>query len=181
MSSLQVITQSAAETAELGTKLAECVQPGDLIVLSGDLGAGKTCFAAGLARGLGVVDSVTSPTFTVMKLYESGRIPLYHFDLYRLDDAEQLYDIDFYELALPGSPGVALVEWGDMFTEVVQRADLVVTLRIAGGSERRVEVLAHTARGKELLKELLELAAFVTATDSHSVTPAPEPGSRHEQ
>ena len=157
------ITHSAEETAELGARLGECVQPGDLIVLCGDLGAGKTQLAGGLARALGIREAITSPTYTILKTYEGGRIPLYHFDLYRLDKAEQLRDIDFDEVVRPGFPGVTLVEWGDMFEEVIQEADLMVTLRISNTNERAIELSACTPRGE----------AF-----TNLVIPGSNPGSR---
>lgn len=112
-----VRTASAEETRRLAAELAKGLSDGDVILLSGDLGAGKTQFAQGIAEGLGVTEAVTSPTFNIMFEYASGRIPLYHFDLYRLDDAQQLEDIDFYELVDESTPGIALVEWADLFPE----------------------------------------------------------------
>ena len=86
-----VITNSAAETRELGKRLAEQLKAGDVILLEGDLGAGKSEFARGVAKGLGVTETVTSPSFTILNVYESGKLPLYHFDWYRLESSEELY------------------------------------------------------------------------------------------
>ena len=94
---MAVITNSAAETRELGTRLAEKLKTGDVILLEGELGAGKSELARGVARGLGVTETVTSPSFTILNVYESGRIPLYHFDWYRLESAEELYELGMDE------------------------------------------------------------------------------------
>ena len=104
-----VITNSAAETRELGKRLAEKLQAGDVILLEGDLGAGKSEFARGTAAGLGVQETVTSPSFTILNVYESGRLPLYHFDWYRLESSEELYELGMDEYL--GGNGIALVEW----------------------------------------------------------------------
>ena len=86
-----IITNSAAETRELGKRLAVQLKAGDVILLEGDLGAGKSELARGVAKGLGVQETVTSPSFTILNVYESGSIPLYHFDWYRLESSEELY------------------------------------------------------------------------------------------
>ena len=103
-------THSADETFELGRRIGETLQPGDIILLRGDLGAGKSVLARGLARGLGIDCAMPSPTFTLMQPYE-GRIPFYHFDLYRLDDPEEFYEAGLDEYAF-GS-GAAVIEWPD--------------------------------------------------------------------
>ncbi len=100
---------SRQDTYKLGMQLAEEAQQGDIFTLSGDLGAGKTAFSKGFAHGLGVEDEVTSPTFTIVCEYGSGRIPLYHFDMYRLADGSELEDIGAEEY-LYGN-GVCLIEW----------------------------------------------------------------------
>ena len=105
-----LITHSADETFELGRRFGETLQPGDIILLRGDLGAGKSVLARGLARGLGIDCPMPSPTFTLMQPYE-GRIPFYHFDLYRLDDPEEFYEAGLEEYAF-GS-GAAVIEWPD--------------------------------------------------------------------
>ena len=87
------VTNSPAETEALGQHLAETLQPGDVIAYTGDLGAGKTAFTRGLARGLGITERITSPTFTIVNEYLGGRLPLFHFDMYRLGSSEELYEI----------------------------------------------------------------------------------------
>ena len=93
MPSQRFITNSSEETEALGARLARALEPGAVVAFTGDLGAGKTAFVRGLARGLGVQDRVTSPTFTIVNEYEGGRLPLFHFDLYRLGSADELFDI----------------------------------------------------------------------------------------
>lgn len=122
-------TESAEETRRVARELAQSLSDGDAILLSGDLGAGKTQFAQGIAEGLGVPEPVTSPTFNIMFEYASGRIPLYHFDLYRLEDAQQLEDIDFYELVDESTPGIALIEWADMFPDEMPEGATQVVIR----------------------------------------------------
>ena len=92
-----MITKSAAETRALGEKLAGRLQPGDVLLLEGDLGAGKSELTRGIAKGLGVTETVTSPSFTILNVYESGRFPLYHFDWYRLESSEELYELGMDE------------------------------------------------------------------------------------
>ena len=104
-----MISNSAEETRKLGEELAADLRPGDVILLEGPLGAGKSELARGIARGLGVRETVTSPSFTILNVYTSGRLPLYHFDWYRLESEEELYELGLAEYL--GGDGVALVEW----------------------------------------------------------------------
>ena len=90
---MRYVTNSEEETEALGARLAAVLTPGTVVAFTGDLGAGKTAFTRGLARGLGVTDRVTSPTFTIVNEYEGGRLPLFHFDMYRLASSEELFDI----------------------------------------------------------------------------------------
>ena len=104
-------TRSAAETEQLGARLAALLRPGDVIAFRGGLGAGKTAFTRGLARGLGIEESVTSPTYTLVNEYPQGRLPLFHFDMYRLRDAEELFDLGWEDYLDRG--GVCAVEWSE--------------------------------------------------------------------
>lgn len=137
-----VPTASAEETRRIAAELAERLSDGDVVLLSGDLGAGKTQFAQGVADGLGVTEPVTSPTFNLVFEYASGRIPLYHFDLYRLEDAQQLEDIGFYELSDESTPGIALIEWADLFPEEMPEDAIAVIIRKdpADPSARVIEI-----------------------------------------
>ena len=152
-------TASRDETIALGERLGRALRAGDVLVLTGDLGAGKTQLTKGMAAGLGVTDDVTSPTFTIEMVYEGTEMPLYHFDLYRLDSADQLEDTGIFDVL--GADGVCSIEWGEQFAEEIgdARVDVVVTRlddEAAPGEEppREVRLVAHHARGEELLAAL---------------------------
>ncbi|MCR5399214.1 MAG: tRNA (adenosine(37)-N6)-threonylcarbamoyltransferase complex ATPase subunit type 1 TsaE [Lachnospiraceae bacterium] len=112
-----VITESAKETYELARQIGQEVSAGDVICLIGDLGTGKTVFSQGLATGVGVTDIVNSPTFTIVQVYESGRLPLYHFDVYRIGDPEEMYEIGYDEYI--SGDGVCLIEWADLIEDIL--------------------------------------------------------------
>ena len=117
---MQITTHSADETQALGQKLASRLAPGDVIAYFGDLGAGKTAFTRGLAQGLGITDPVTSPTYTIVNEYLSGRIPLFHFDMYRLSSSDELFDISWEDYLSRG--GVCAVEWSENVEDALQDA-----------------------------------------------------------
>ena len=133
---MAVITNSAAETRELGTRLAGELKAGDVILLEGELGAGKSELARGIAKGLGVTETVTSPSFTILNVYESGKIPLYHFDWYRLESAEELFELGMDEYL--GGDGIALVEWPEICPEAVPEDYLRIRIEATGENERRL-------------------------------------------
>ncbi|ACV22992.1 ADP-binding protein [Slackia heliotrinireducens] len=126
--SLELESASVEQTQEIAQQIARLVEPGDVILLNGDLGAGKTHFTQGLAAGLETPTVPTSPTFNIMFVYEGGRLPLYHFDLYRLEDADELEDIDYYG-TIEGD-GVSVVEWADKFEDAQPDECLAITIRI---------------------------------------------------
>lgn len=117
---MQITTHSADETQALGQKLASRLAPGDVIAYFGNLGAGKTAFTRGLAQGLGITDPVTSPTYTIVNEYLSGRIPLFHFDMYRLSSSDELFDIGWEDYLSRG--GVCAVEWSENVEDALQDA-----------------------------------------------------------
>ena len=121
------LTNSEEETQKLGERLAAKLAPGTVIAFTGDLGAGKTAFTRGLARGLGVNDRVTSPTFTIVNEYEGGRLPLFHFDMYRLGSSEELYDIGWEDYLARG--GVCAVEWSENIDDALDHDALRVDIR----------------------------------------------------
>ena len=133
-----VITNSAAETRELGKRLAEQLKAGDVILLEGDLGAGKSEFARGVAKGLGVTETVTSPSFTILNVYESGKLPLYHFDWYRLESSEELYELGMDEYL--GGDGVAVVEWAERCPDAVPEKRIRIRLEVTGEETRGIEI-----------------------------------------
>jgi len=113
-------SSSAQETAAFAAQMAHAAKPGDIICLQGPLGAGKTVFAQGFAEGLGYTGRVTSPTFTIVQVYEGGRLPLYHFDLYRLEGgADELEGIGYEDYFFAG--GVTLVEWPEMASDAIPK------------------------------------------------------------
>lgn len=153
------VTGSREETIALGEKIGRSLEAGDVLVLTGDLGAGKTQLTKGIAAGMGVVGDVTSPTFTIEMVYEGAEMPLYHFDLYRLDDHDQLEDTGIFDVL--GADGVCSIEWGEQFAEEIgdARVDVFVTRledEAAPGEEppREVRLVAHDARGEALLAAL---------------------------
>lgn len=130
-------THSPSETRALGQRLARLLRPGDVLLLYGDLGAGKSELTRGIARGLGVTGPVASPSFTILNVYDEGRIPLYHFDWYRLHGAEELYEMGMDEYL--GGDGVAVVEWPSQCPEAIPETNLTVTLTPGEGDAREIE------------------------------------------
>lgn len=129
-------TNSERETMDLAAKLAAEARPGAVFTLSGELGAGKTVFARGFARGLGIEAHITSPTFTILQVYEEGRLTLYHFDAYRISDVMEAYDIGFDE-CLSGD-GVCLVEWPEMVKPLLpEQATRVLIERVSPLEENK--------------------------------------------
>ena len=114
-----MIVQSfcAEDTYEIGKKIGQEAQPGQVICLYGDLGVGKTVFTKGLADGLGITEPIQSPTFTIVREYEEGRLPLYHFDVYRIGDITEMDEIGYEEYFY--SEGVCLIEWGNLISEIM--------------------------------------------------------------
>lgn len=110
-------TMSPQETFELGKKIGLQAKSGDIICLDGDLGVGKTVLTKGFAEGIGVEDVVNSPTFTIIQVYDEGRIPLYHFDVYRIGDPEEMYEIGYEEYFF--GEGVCLIEWSKLIEELI--------------------------------------------------------------
>ena len=117
---MQITTHSADETQALGQRLAKRILPGDVIAYFGDLGAGKTALTRGIAQGLGVTDLVTSPTYTIVNEYLTGRIPLFHFDMYRLGSSDELFDIGWEDYLARG--GVCAVEWSENVEDALRDA-----------------------------------------------------------
>lgn len=119
-------TYSEKETLQLGRELAEKARPGQVFSLVGDLGVGKTVLTKGMAAGLGIVEPVNSPTFTILQIYEGGRLPFYHFDVYRIADPEEMYEIG-YEDYFYGE-GVCLVEWANLIEELMPEDTVRITI-----------------------------------------------------
>ena len=110
-------TRSPEETFQLGEELGRKAVPGQVFTLTGDLGVGKTVFTQGLAKGLGIEEPVNSPTFTIVHVYEEGRLPFYHFDVYRIGDVEEMEEVGFDDYVM--GEGVSLIEWADLIEEIL--------------------------------------------------------------
>jgi len=141
---VEYVTHSREETEQLGARLADALTGGAVVAFAGDLGAGKTVFVSGLARALVVEELVTSPTFTIVNEYEGGRLPLFHFDMYRLDSADELFHIGWEDYLARG--GVCAVEWSENVSDALDEGTIFVEIR-RGASERQRIV---TVRGVEL-------------------------------
>ena len=134
---MEFITNSPAETEKIGASLAEKLNPGAVIAYRGDLGAGKTAFTRGLARGLGATEPVTSPTYTIVNEYLSGRLPLFHFDMYRLTCSDELFDIGWEDYLERG--GVCAVEWSENVADALEDP-IIVNIEKIGEESRKITV-----------------------------------------
>ena len=132
----QFVSNSEEETEALGRRLGEILDQSTVVAFTGDLGAGKTAFTRGLAKGLDIPDRVTSPTFTIVNEYEGGRLPLFHFDMYRLSSADELFDIGWEDYLARG--GVCAVEWSENVREAVDSHTIWVEIRRGEGQDQRV-------------------------------------------
>lgn len=119
-------TNSASETYELGVEVGKNARPGQIYALIGDLGVGKTVFIQGVAKGLGIDEPVNSPTFTIVQVYDSGRLPFYHFDVYRIGDVEEMEEIGYEEYFF--GDGVCFVEWANLVDEIMPEETTWVTI-----------------------------------------------------
>ena len=131
------LTNSPEQTEEVGAALSKVLSPGTVIAYRGDLGAGKTAFTRGLARGLGVADPVTSPTYTIVNEYLGGRMPLFHFDMYPLHSSDDLWDIGWEDYLERG--GICAVEWSENVADAMEDA-ITVTIEKLGEDSRRITI-----------------------------------------
>ena len=136
---MKYVTNSEKETEALGARLGSRLEPGAVIAFTGGLGAGKTAFTRGLARGLGVTDRITSPTFTIVNEYEGGRLPLFHFDMYRLSSSDELFDIGWEDYLTRG--GVCAVEWSENVAEAIEGDAVRVSIVRGDGDDDRVTTI----------------------------------------
>ena len=123
---MYIESNNSMDTYNLGKSLGEKANPGDVFTLVGDLGVGKTVFAQGFAAGLGVSDYINSPTFTILQVYDDARIPMYHFDVYRIEDSEEMYEVGLDEYLY--GDGVCLIEWADMIKELIPEKHIRVEI-----------------------------------------------------
>ena len=138
---MELLSHSPEETEDIGARLAQRLGPGAVVAFTGDLGAGKTAFTRGLARGLGIPDRVTSPTFTIVNEYEGGRLPLFHFDMYRLGSADELFDIGWEDYLRRG--GVCAVEWSENVADALGGDAVRVDIRRGEGDSVRLVSISN--------------------------------------
>lgn len=139
---------SAEETFKLGEEFAKASKPGTVIALIGDLGVGKTVFTKGVARGLGITDNVISPTFTILESYYDGKMPLHHFDVYRIGDAEEMEEVGFDDCVY--SEGITIIEWAGIIEEIIPKGTYVVNIvkdLSKGNDYRKITITKTTKEG----------------------------------
>lgn len=146
MDEMKMITNSEGETFELGVKIGTRLYSGAVVSLNGDLGAGKTQLVKGIAKGLGIAEYVTSPSFTIVNEYE-GRLPLYHFDVYRIEEVDEMLEIGFEEYLF--GDGVCVVEWGELVRELLPEETLHISI-LKGNEDSRELVFSDPDFVKEL-------------------------------
>ena len=134
------------DTFRLGFQMAEKAAPGDVIALLGDLGVGKTVFTKGFAAGLGIQEDISSPTFTILQLYEEGRLPLYHFDVYRIGDPEEMMEVGWDDYVYGN--GVCLIEWANLIEDLMEE--------ISDGKLKRVTIEKNPEKGFDYRKITVE-------------------------
>ena len=138
-------TNRAGETFEFGQKIGREAKPGQIYTLDGDLGTGKTVFTQGVASGLGITEPVNSPTFTIIQEYEGGRMPFYHFDVYRIGDIEEMEEIGYDDYFF--GEGVCLIEWAQLIEEILPQS--VISIKIEKNPEKGFDYRKITIEGKE--------------------------------
>lgn len=134
-------TRSPEETFELGKKIGEAAKPGQVYTLNGDLSVGKTVFTQGVAAGLGITEPVSSPTFTIVQVYEEGRLPFYHFDVYRIGDIEEMEEIGYDDYFF--GEGICLIEWAELIRDILPEKRIEITIEkdlTQGFDYRRITV-----------------------------------------
>ena len=158
------ISKSETETIDFGKRLGRILRGGDIIALCGELGSGKTIFVKGIAEGLGIKSNqyVNSPSFVILKEYK-GRLPLYHFDIYRLDDISKFLTVDYTEYFY--GKGISAIEWADKIIELLPKEFLRIDISIVREKERRINIKPHGVRYKKLMERMIEHQS--TRTQEH--------------
>ncbi len=146
-------SKSPEDTFQIGMRLGKLAEAGDVYTLTGDLGVGKTVFTKGFAKGLGIEESVNSPTFTILQIYEGGRLPLYHFDVYRIGSVEEMEETGYEEYIM--GDGVSLIEWADLIEEILPR------------KRTRVLIEKDLEKGFDYRRITVELTGEQTAGNRH--------------
>lgn len=142
-------TRSPDQTFQVGVNLGKGAKPGQVYTLTGDLGVGKTLFTQGFAKGLGIEEPVSSPTFTIVQVYDEGRMPFYHFDVYRIGDVEEMYEVGYEDYVM--GEGVCLIEWANLIEEILpgERTEITIEKDLEQGFEYRritIEKMPHACK-----------------------------------
>jgi ATPase, YjeE family len=138
---MKKVIKNESDTRAFGLELAGMLGPGDVVALIGDLGTGKTTLTKSIAAGLGIKDMITSPTFTIVQEYTSGRIPLYHFDVYRICDLEEMYELGYEEYFF--GQGVCIVEWADLIPELIPKTGIIIRIDYGKSEEERIYTIEN--------------------------------------
>lgn len=133
---MRKVIQNELDTKRFGIKLAQKLKPGDIVALIGDLGTGKTYLTKSIAEGLGITEMITSPTFTIVREYISGRIPLYHFDVYRLSSPEEMYELGYEEYFF--GQGVCVIEWADKIMDLIPQGCIIIRIEYGMNEGQRI-------------------------------------------
>ena len=153
---LTIITKNPEETKNLGKDVSKLVKPGDILAFYGELGAGKTCFIQGISLGLKVKDYVTSPSFTIINEYQ-GKIPIYHFDLFRLN-AEEIFELGYEEYFY--GEGLTVIEWAEKIEQFLPKEHLKIDIKFKDLYERKISFISQGDRFDKLLKEISRIENF---------------------
>ena len=155
MNNIELISHSPQETQNLGRCIGEMSQPGDIFLLTGNLGAGKTCLTQGIAHGLGINEYTASPSFMLVREYQ-GRLPLYHMDLYRLDNIEEIADLGLDEYLY--RQGVSVIEWAEKGLSVLPAEHMMITIDYISETERRFSFQPNGSRYSEMIPEIRQFS-----------------------
>lgn len=132
----RLLINNGGDIKALGVEIAKGLKPGDIISLTGNLGTGKTTLSKAIAEGLGITEMITSPTFTIVQEYESGRLPLYHFDVYRINHVEEMYELGYEEYFF--GQGVCIIEWADLIEEIIPEDSIKIRLEYGEKEDQRI-------------------------------------------
>ena len=152
-----IITKSPEETKNLGKDVSKLVKPGDILAFYGELGAGKTCFIQGISLGLEVKDYVTSPSFTIINEYQ-GKVPIYHFDLFRLNNAEEILELGYEEYFY--GEGLTVIEWAEKIEQLLTKEHLKIEIKFMDRYQRTISFISQGNRFDKFLKELSIIENF---------------------
>ncbi|MGI6730351.1 MAG: tRNA (adenosine(37)-N6)-threonylcarbamoyltransferase complex ATPase subunit type 1 TsaE [Anaerovoracaceae bacterium] len=133
---MKKIIENLEETRAFGLELAKNLKQGDIIALIGNLGTGKTTLTKSIAEGLGITEMITSPTFTIVQEYHEGRLPLYHFDVYRINHVEEMYELGYEEYFF--GKGVCIIEWADLIMDIIPKGAIVINIEYGDKEDQRI-------------------------------------------